>query len=143
MYEQVSVDFSSVVGATDVYDGDISDRVKIISNTFNNSYAGEYAVNCKVTNSFGDTSEISFNAIVVDDDPDIKRVKLNRYITYTKVGEEVDFEAHILSLNGSPQARLTIDSSEFDPNKPGVYSVYYKISDLIRARLLVVVEEAE
>ena len=143
VYEQISVDFSSVVGATDVYDGDISDRVKIISNTFNNSYAGEYAVNCKVTNSFGDTSEISFNAIVVDDDPDIKRVKLNRYITYTKVGEEVDFEANILSLNGSPQARLTIDSSEFDPNKPGVYSVYYKISDLIRARLLVVVEEAE
>ena len=143
VYAQNSIDFSNIVGAQDVYDGDISNRVKIISNTYNNSYAGEYAVNCKVTNSFGDTSDISFNAIVVDDDFQIKRIKLNNYIFYTTVGETVDFEANIKSLNGSPQRRLNIDSSEFKPDKPGVYSVYYKIDDLIRARAIVVVQEAE
>ena len=143
VYAQTAIDFSNIVGAVDVYDGDISNRVKIISNTYNNSYAGEYAVNCKVTNSFGDTSEISFKAIVVDDDPEVKRIKLNKYIFYTKVGETVDFEDNIKDLNGSRQTRLNIDSSEFNPDKPGVYSVYYKIGELIRARALVVVQEAE
>ena len=143
VYAQTAIDFSNIVGAEDVYDGDISNRVKIISNTYNNSYAGEYAVNCKVTNSFGDTSDISFKAIVVDDDPDVKRVKLNNYIIYTKVGETVDFEENIKSLNGSKKARLNIDTEEFKPDKPGVYSVYYKIDDMIRARVLVVVQEVE
>lgn len=143
VYAQTSVDFSSIVGAYDVYDGDISSRVKIISNTYNNSYAGEYTVNCKVTNSFGDTSDISFNAIVVDDDPTVKRVRLKDYIFYTEVGKEIDFEANITDLNGSPARMLNIDDGELQLDKPGVYSVYYKIGDLIRARAVVVVQEAE
>lgn len=143
VYAGTNIDFSNIVGAVDVYDGDISDRVKVISSTYNNAFAGEYPVNCKVTNSFGDTSDISFNAIVVDDDPNIKRIRLNNYIFYTNIGETIDFEANIKSLNGGSKANLSIDSSEFKPEKPGVYSVYYKIGDLIRSRALVVVQEAE
>ena len=137
------MDFTNIVGAVDVYDGDISDRVKVISSTYNNAYAGEYAVNCKVTNSFGDASDISFNAIVIDDDEDLKRVKLKEYIFYTDIGESPDFEANIESLNGNPENKLKIDSDEYKPSQPGVYSVYYKVSGIIRARALVVVQEAD
>ena len=143
VYARTNIDFSNLVGAYDIYDGDISENVKIISSTYNNATAGLYDVNCKVTNSFGDTSEISFKAIVVDDDPDVKKVRLNEYIIYKNVGEDCDFRENILSLNGSAENRLTIDSSEYDPDVPGVYSVYYKISDQIRARVVVVVQEAE
>lgn len=142
VYARTAIDFSNIVGAYDVYDGDISERVKIISSTYNNAYAGEYDVNCKVTNSFGDTSDISFKAIVVDDDPNVKKVKLDKYIMYTAVGETPDFAANIKSLNGSAEANLTIDTSEFKPDVPGVYSVYYKIFDQIRGRVILVVEEA-
>lgn len=143
VYAGKAIDFTNIVGAEDVYDGDISDRVKVISISYNNSYAGEYPINCKVTNSFGDASDISFNAIVVDDDFDVKRVKLKEYIFYTTVGETIDFEANIESLNGNSEKKLKIDDSEFKPDEPGVYSVYYKISDMIRARALVVVQEAQ
>lgn len=141
-YVKVTSNFSSIVGATDVYDGDISDRVKIISSNYSNNYAGDYDVNCKVTNSFGDISEISFKAIVVDDDREIKKVKLNDYIIYTKIGEQPDFAANISSINENRQENVTIDTSEFNPNEPGTYSVYYKASGLIRGRVVVVVEEA-
>ena len=96
-----------------------------------------------MTNSFGDTSEISFNAVVVDDDPEVKRIKLKKYITYTTVGETVDFEDNISDLNGTPENKVTIDSSEYKPNVPGVYSIYYEAYGYIRGCLLVVVEEAE
>ena len=143
VYARTVMDFSNIVGAVDVYDGDISDRVKIISSTYNGAYAGQYDVNCKVTNSFGDTSEISFKAIVVDDDPEIKKIHLNNYIIYTELGEQPDFAANIASLNGSQEGRLSINTEEFDANTPGVYSIYYEISNQIRARVVVVVKEAE
>ena len=143
VYAKTNINFSDIVGADDVYDGDISDRVKIISSTYNNAYAGEYDVNCKVTNSFGDTSDISFKAIVVDDDPNVNRVKLKEYIFYTKIGEVPDFRDNISSLNGNNESNLTINTEEFKPDTPGVYSVYYEISKLIRARVLVVVQEAQ
>lgn len=143
-YVRTTVDFSNYVTAQDVYDGDITDRVKIISNTYSVAYTGEYDVNCKVTNSFGDTSEITFMAIVVDDDPDVKKVKLNDYIIYTTVGSETDFYANISESYQLDRHRtLTIDDSELKTDTPGVYSVYYLVDGLIRGRVVVVVEEAE
>ncbi|MBR5922416.1 MAG: hypothetical protein IKZ59_01340 [Clostridia bacterium] len=143
-YVRTTVDFSNFVEAYDVYDGDITDRVKIISSTYSVAYTGEYEVNCKVTNSFGDTSEISFNAIVVDDDPDVKKVKLKDYIIYTTVGNEIDFSANISDAYQLDNGRtLTIDTEELEINTPGVYSVYYKVDELVRGRVVVVVEEAQ
>ena len=142
VYARSAVNFNDIVSADDVYDGDIGDRVKIISNTYNNAYAGEYEVNCKVTNSFGDTSEISFKAIVVDDDINIKRISLKDYIIYTTVGETPDFAANISNLNGNSADSLIINTSEFKPDTPGVYSVYYEVAKMVRARVLVVVQEA-
>lgn len=141
-YYRTTNDLTNIVGAEDVYDGDISDRVKIISSNYNNAFAGEYDVNCKVTNSFGDTSEINFMAIVVDDDPDVKKVKLKNYIIYTTKGETPDFNANILSLNGSDENSLRINTDKFDVNTPGTYSVLYEVSGLVRGRVIVVVEEA-
>ncbi len=138
-----STDFTSIIGASDVHDGDISDNIKIISNSYSSSNAGSYDINCKVTNSFGDTSQITFKAIVVDDDPNIKKIKLRDYIIYTKVGNTPDFDDNIVSLNGNGKDNLKINTSEYLPDKPGVYSVYYEVSGSIRGRVLVVVQDEE
>ena len=141
-YVRSVTDFTSIIGAEDVYDGDISDRVKIISSNYSNAYAGEYDINCKVTNSFGDTSEIDFKAIVVDDDSNVKKVKLHEYIIYTNLGEVPDFNANISSLGGNSASSVAVNTSEFNPDKPGVYSVFYEASGLTRGRVIVVVQEA-
>ena len=117
--------------------------MKIISNTYNNAYAGEYDVNCKVTNSFGDTSEISFKAIVVDENPNSGKISLNNYIIYTDIGESPDFAANIASPSGDSYGHININTTEFDENTPGVYSVYYETANQVRARVIVVVQEAE
>ena len=140
-YTNTADGFSNVIGAEDVYDGDISSRVKIISSTFNISEAGEYEVDCKVTNSFGDTSEIVFGAIVIDGDEQTRKIRLNDYIIYLKKGENYDFGANILDLNGNAESQVVIDTESFKPDTPGVYSVYYKVAGKIRARVLAVVEE--
>ena len=134
-------DFSDVVGAQDVYDGDISDRVKIISSSYNKSIPGKYDVDCKVTNSFGDTSEIVFSIIVSDGDPQARKINLKDYIIYTKVGEQPDFSANIADFNGYAENQVAVDANEFNADAPGTYSIYYRVSGQIRARVLAVVEE--
>lgn len=141
-YAKNAINFSNIVGAEDIYDGDISDRVKIISNTYNNAYAGQYDVNCKVTNSFGDTSEISFKAIVINENPNISKISLNNYIIYTKAGEEPDFSANI-SSSAESYGHININTEEYDADTPGVYSVYYETANQVRARVIVVVQGAE
>lgn len=56
---------SNFVSASDIIDGDISHMVKVISPEFS-SVKGTYPVTIKVTNSMGDSSEITIDAYVVD-----------------------------------------------------------------------------
>ena len=141
-YVKTTVDFSNYVGAVDAYDGDISNRVKIISNTYTVAYTGEYEVNCKVTNSFGDTSEITFNAIVVDDDADVKKVRLKNYIIYANTGDKIDFVDNISDPHGNRMEDIEVNDKELNMDTPGVYSVFYEIHGMTRGRVVVVVEEA-
>lgn len=135
------IDFANSIGAYDAYDGDISDRVKIISSTYSSTVSGKYDIDCKVTNSFGDTSEIVFKAIVLDGNPDASRIRLKDYIIYTTVGEQPDFAANISDFNGNAEKQLEINTDDYNPDKAGVYSVYYEVSGRIETRVLVVVEE--
>ena len=49
------VDVKSVIGATDVFDGDISRKVKILSKDISTNISGDNTITAQVTNSLGDT----------------------------------------------------------------------------------------
>lgn len=142
------------VTAEDMFDGDIDNKVKIIAAEYSVAN-GTYRVNIKVTNSMADSTEITFDSIVTNDDYGLYRVRLNEYSVYTTVGApEMDYRANLKSVINKNKTSYTIDdvvvdSSEVDMSTPGCYSVYYRIlSDdeepktISMSRLLVIVEEA-
>lgn len=119
--------------ATDVFDGDISKRVKIISSDYNALVPGYYSANVKATNSKGDYSDFSFD-IIVTDRKFSTSIKLKQYLVETEVGKNIDyasFISHATSQTGPINtANIRVDSSKVNINKPGVYNVFYTIGDI-------------
>lgn len=131
------------VTATDLFDGNISGRVKLISTEFT-YLAGTYKVNIKVTNSMGDTRDITVDAIVTDDIYKDK-IRLSQYILYKEVGKTPDFAGYIASISSEAYSieNVVIDDSAYKEEK-GVYNIFYTITDgdktVTRTRLVVVNE---
>jgi hypothetical protein len=134
-------EMTGLVSAYDVCDGDISSRIKIITTSFNYTVAGEYDINCKVTNSYGDTTDITFKAIVTDDDYSGSKIQLSDYIIYVPKNTEIDFRQYITGIQNHRIDDITVDSSEYNPQESGVYNIYYNYSNVSKTRLVVVVEE--
>ncbi len=140
------------VSANDVVDGDLTPFVKLISSEFSN-IEGEYTVNLKVSNSMADTAELTFKAIVSDEQWFDVKVKLNDYVAYITAGQEIDYMAQIAEISYKNSDHKTykfedieIDDSAVDYEKPGTYDVFYNLLDgdtvVTKSRLLLVIEEA-
>lgn len=147
------------IRATDLIDGDISDRIKVLSSNYIVGKAGTYDVTFGVTNSSGDTSEITLALEVaekISDKYHPPKVTLSEYLIYTKVGQTPDFSAYVSDLQvynyAAANARyVSRDVSavkcdqDLDVSVPGIYTVTYSFTDYFdytgTARMFVVVEE--
>lgn len=148
---QGTYSLSNCFSATDMIDGDISNRIKIISSEFNAAVSGKYKVNVKVTNSMGDYSDISIDAIVTDR-MFTTSIKLSDYIVYVNCGDDngIDYKGYIEEVASEsrkiPTSSVTIDYSEVNLKKAGVYNVYYTVGNAASpegmTRLVVVVEDS-
>ncbi len=132
----------------DAIDGDISGKLKVISADFNNSKAGDYTANCKVTNSHGDTAELNVK-LIVSDHLNYADIRLNKYCVYVPTGTELDFRSYIESVSNDEDhhfntSNVEVDASEYNPNEEGIYNVYYRIksgdSYATITRMFVIVE---
>lgn len=135
--------------ASDVFDGDITSGLKMISPDYNYLATGEYNINCKVSNRFGDVRDITIKAIVTDEDYSAAQINLSEYLIYVKNGERPDFESYVSGIKNSAGknytvSNVTVDDSEFNADKAGVYNIYYLIKSggktVTKTRLIVVVE---
>lgn len=142
---------SKYVTASDIVDGDLSQYVKLISTEFTN-VKGEYPINIKVSNSMGDSTEITVNAIVTNEDYVNVKVQLDNYAYYCPVGGTVDYMSLITGINNLTDKTyettdITVDDSAVDTTKAGVYDAFYKIVDkktektITITRLVVIVTE--
>lgn len=137
------------VTVVDCVDGDISDYMKLISSEFANA-EGVYPVNIKISNSMADSASLTINTIVTYKDYFNTKVRLNKYITYVKKGEEIDYKSiikDIYSKSGAQYAadEVVVDNSAVDMSKAGVYDAFYRLYSgeeiVTMTRLVVVVEE--
>lgn len=117
------------IKVTDSFDGDISDRLVVISNGADPDINGKYPLTLKITNSKSYTYTMNVDLIMTDKFTAGYSIELENYLIYKKIGEEVDYESLIKSvanpLRSTEGYNIDIDSSDVDNTKAGIYNVMY------------------
>ncbi len=121
-----------IIGAVDMIDGNISDRVIVTSDDYSTKESGIYYIMVKVTNSKGDMIALNFPSYIEDRSPVAPEIKLNDYIVYRKIGETFDPNENLVSVLAADGTDLTGSveiSSTVNEAIPGVYEVHYRAAD--------------
>ena len=149
------------IGATDVIDGNISDRIKITAeNGFQSGTAGVYPITVQVTNSKGDVASLQLSVTIEN----TSLYDVYKAVKNLKVGDTVDLRDNLRAVESvTENAEDDVETEEetaaamealrervrietdFDRNTPGVYQVDYRFTDAFdreaHAVLTIVVEE--
>lgn len=142
----------------DKIDGDLSDQVKILTNSVVDLYtAGDYPVKLQVSNSAGDT--VSFQATIqvydASERSEIPFIHLKKYLVYTKKGKKLNAKSYIskVCMGGDYDSDVVGDidtnkvkiKDEVDYNTAGSYEITYSVksgkSRTGTVRLIVIVTE--
>lgn len=127
-----SFDLLDHIRVTDCLDGDISDRIRVVSNMVNNFSPGNYPVMLEVSNSCGDTAQITLWATFLNKESSAV-VKLHRHIVYVEQGGTFTPRQWLASVTDRNAVALTAEYVEYqgnvDINKPGCYQLIYSYDD--------------
>lgn len=152
-------DLLDYVGADDVLEGDIRRRVHatLISDTKSIEAEGLHQVKLQVTNSLGDTVEMTLPVEVYDPEWYTADVMLTDYMVYLKQGERFNPESYLAEFivrgnsidlrRGIPEDVFVEITNLVRMDTPGIYEVKYVLSQNSNmttysgiAKLFVVVE---
>ena len=128
-----ALDIRAAVGARDCIDGDISERVAIVTTDYIRNTAGVFTVSLQVSNSMGDTIYLDVTVHVEGNETMAPQIQLKKSLIYVKKGETPVFEDYLgdVTVNGvlmKPSDIQLLISTNFDPNETGTYNVHYYIS---------------
>lgn len=123
-----------IIGAKDIIDGDISNKVKILSRGISTNTSGDNTVTAQVTNSLGDTVKLKATVIIKQDNNISPTIELKKNIEYIKKGAEFDAKSFIKSvedIDGKSMdiGSVKIKSSSVKTDKAGCYTVEYSVVD--------------
>lgn len=125
-------DLIDYIRVEDCIDGDISDHIRVLSNMVNTYMAGNYPVVLEVSNSCGDTTQITL-WVTYESKASTANVKLHRYIVYVEQGqtfEPVQWLASVTDRNANALDAEKIEiQGSLDTNKPGCYQLTYRYND--------------
>lgn len=137
-----SLDFRNIVGAESVLDGNMNDYVKhTLADYVDTSVTGTYAIEFRVTDSFGNTAYLPVEVEVYDMSSERIDVKLTEYILYLAQGAE--FHAEDYYVGSDIEGELSIQN-QVDTSQAGIYYVDYVVegnNSKGKSRLIVVVRE--
>ena len=123
-----------IIGAEDVIDGDISNKVKILSRAISTNMSGDNTITAQVTNSLGDTVTFK-SAVVIKQENNLSPViELSKNIEYLKVGDTFQPEAYVKEVEDKDGKKMSeedvqVKSSSVKTKKPGCYLVEYRVTD--------------
>ena len=127
-----SFDLIDHIRVEDCIDGDISDNIRVISNMVNNFSVGNYPVILEVSNSCGDTAQITL-WVTYDNKASTAIVKLHQYIVYVQQGQTFKPMQWFAAVTDRNTAALDAKKIEIqgnlDVNKPGCYQLVYSYND--------------
>lgn len=127
-----SFDLLQYVKVEDCIDGDISDHVRVISNMVNNFSVGNYPVVLEVSNSCGDTAQITLWVSFLSKESTAV-VTLHQNIVYIQQGEEFDPKQWLATVTDRNAVALDTAKVEvqgnLDMDQPGCYQLVYSYDD--------------
>ena len=127
-----SFDIIDHIRVEDCIDGDISDHIRVISNMVNNFSVGNYPVVLEVSNSCGDTSQITL-WVTYENKENTAVVKLHQYIVYVQQGQQFEPMQWLAAVTDRNATALDMEKIEvqgnLDTNKPGCYQLVYRYQD--------------
>jgi hypothetical protein len=127
-----SFDLIDHIRVEDCIDGDISDHIRVISNMVNNYSVGNYPVVLEVSNSCGDTAQITL-WVTYESKESTAIVKLHRYIVYVQQGQTFEPMRWLATVTDRNATALDAEKIEIqgnlDVNKPGCYQQVYNYND--------------
>lgn len=132
-------DIMAIIGATDTLDGDISHRVRATSLDGSSVAApGNHQVQFQVTNTLGDTVELTLPVEVYTAGTYNASLTLTKYLIYLDAGTAFSPEKYLNSFtanqetvdlrNGVPTGYTLKVTGSVNTAVPGVYTVSYKLS---------------
>ena len=124
------------IEAQDVLDGNITSRLQVTESNYSMYYAGEYSITLQVTNSAGDTEEVTYSIHCTEGSSDTSQttITLTDYSIYLSLGEDFNAEDYIASVSGFDVYGEEISESSVvitdpvDPDTAGQYTVTYAVS---------------
>ena len=141
------------LSATDVIDGDITQRIRLSSTSVSITEPGVYPITVQVLNSSGDTAVATIPVIIQSSTSRHPVIRLSEYLIYANMGEaltEEQMRSYIVSARESSSGSLLtpddihIDMSQLDTSKRGCTNVSYSYTnarDLTYTVILTVVVE--
>lgn len=103
-----SADIMDSISASDVLDGDLSDRIDLVSGSVDTDAVGQYLITIAVTNSYGDRAEVQTYVLIGE-----TRVQYGVILTdsfaYLDVGDTFDPSAYIQSYVDTDGEELEIE----------------------------------
>lgn len=128
-----ALDIRAAVGARDCIDGDISERVAIVTTDYIRNTAGVFTVALQVSNSMGDTIYLDVTVHVEGNETMAPQIQLKKSLIYVKKGETPVFEDYLgdVTVNGVLMKKEDIKlliSTNYNADDAGTYNVHYYIS---------------
>ena len=127
-----SFDLLKHIQVTDCIDGEIRDQIRVISNMVNNFSVGNYPVVLEVSNSCGDTAQITLWVTYLSR-ANTAVVKLHQYIVYIEQGDSFDPQQWLASVTDRDAVALDPANIEIqgnlDTETPGCYQLVYSYDD--------------
>ncbi|MBQ3045687.1 MAG: hypothetical protein IJD49_07050 [Clostridia bacterium] len=123
-----TVNILGSVGARDVIDGNISDKVVISATDYNDNAEGVYSLSLQVMNSKGDASYLDLPIYVENISLLAPKIELSEYLIYLKKGQKADFNSYVSRIsfqNGAVEDAALRISTDCNFDVPGTYSVHY------------------
>ncbi|MBQ3074793.1 MAG: hypothetical protein IJC26_01880 [Clostridia bacterium] len=118
--------------ASDVLDGDISRKVRLVSSSVSIFSSGTYPVTLEVSNSCGQKSQITIY-VTYQREAEKVQIDLHEYIVYVEQGEAFDPMDCVASVFGEDRAPLSKEKIRVlgtpDLKKPGCYRLEFLYED--------------
>lgn len=128
-----NVDFLTYLTVIDPLEGDISERIKVVTSQVSNYMEGKFPVALEVTNSFGVTERLQLWISVVKKNSSSVNITLDGYVTYYE--PDAEFDPYSLIVGVKHRDGTSLDASKVqvlggvDPTKAGFYELTYRYDD--------------